>query len=126
MSSESNPRSPLENVVFGVSLALMLALVGALAYEAFAGPSGPPDIRVRVAAEARGALVPVEVENRGGTVAEAVRVEVCAPEGSAGSGTCAEVDLDYVPVGATRRAVVGFREAPAGPLSARVVSYLTP
>ena len=122
MSSESNPRSLLENVVFGVSLVLVLALVAALGYDAFAGPSGPPDVRVRVAAEALGALVPVEVENRGGAVAEAVRVEVC----EARPGACAEVNLDYVPVGATRRAVVGFRGAPAGPLSARVVSYLTP
>lgn len=122
MSSESNPRSWLENAVFAVGLVVVLALVAALVFEAVSGPSGPPVLRVRVGAGGDVRLVPVVVENSGGSVAEAVRVEVCA----AGGDPCAEVEVPYVPVGAERRATVGFREAPATPFEARVVSFLEP
>jgi len=122
MSSETNPRSGFENAVFALGLVLVLALVGALAWEAVAGPSGPPRLTVRVGASDAGGLVPVALENTGGSVAEAVRVEVCA----AGGDPCAEVEVPYVPVGAERRATVGFGEAPAGPLEGRIVSFLEP
>lgn len=123
MSSETNPRSVLENVVFVLSLVAIAALVGMLVYDGVVGPSGPPDVRVAVdtVATARPEIVPVRVENRGGDVAEAVRIEVCDARGA-----CAQIDLDYVPSGATRRGVVGFRRPPEAPLTSRVVSFLTP
>lgn len=120
MSAESNPRNGFENAVFAAGLMVVLALVAALAYRAISGPRGPADLRARVGA-ADGLLVTVAVQNAGGAVAEAVRVEVCASDGA-----CAEVEVPYVPTGAIRRATVGFRDVPAAPLTARVVSYLEP
>lgn len=130
MSAETNPRSGLENAVFGLSLVAVLALVAALAYAAATGPSGPADVRVRVL-DSREARVSVEVENRGGTVAEAVRVEVCEvttidAEGIEVDGACAEVEVPYVPAGSVRRATVGFEASPRHALGARVVSFLEP
>ena len=125
MSAESNPRSLLENAVFGLSLVVVLALFAALAYGATVGPRGPAEVQVRVLGS-REALVPVEVENRGGTVAETVRVEVCEADLSGAEGACADVDVPYVPAGSVRRATVGFAEPPRRPLRARVVSFLEP
>lgn len=125
MSAETNPRSLLENAVFGLSLVAVLALVAALAYGATAGPSGPAEVQVRIYGS-REALVSVEVENRGGTVAEAVRVEVCEADLPGAEGACADVDVPYVPAGSVRRATVGFAEPPRPPLRPRVVSFLEP
>ena len=124
-----NPRNGVENAVFGVSLVLVLALVGALAGEAIRGPKGPADVRASVAAPVQrsgGAVATVTVRNAGGTAAEAVRVEACGRGGPAGETVCAEAEIPYVPAGATRDAVVGFAKAPGGPLGVRVVSYLEP
>ena len=124
-----NPRNGVENAVFGVSLVLVLALVGALVAEAVRGPSGPADVRASVAlptASASGAVATVTAHNAGGTAAEALRVEACGRGGPAGETVCAEAEIPYVPAGATRTAVVGFAKAPGGPLRARVVSYLEP
>ena len=123
---DGHPRNGFENVVFAVGLAVVLALVAALAWRGATGPSGPPDVRVRAEARPGSALVPVVVTNAGGTVAENVRVEACAPDGPTGGEVCAEAEIAYVPAGAERRTTVGFRKAPGGAVSVRVVSFLAP
>ncbi len=124
-----NPRNAFENAVFALGLLLVVALLGALVYQSVEGPDGPADIRASVgsaATEGGGARAHVVVANAGGAVAEDVRVEVCGPGGPTGEPVCAEAQVPYVPAGAERGAVVGFRKAPSGALSARVVSYLEP
>ncbi len=124
MSDTSHPRSAVENVVFGVGLVLLVGLVALLIAEWTRRPDGGPRLTLTVGtpepapAQAGGALVPVEVRNEGGTVAEAVRVEVCRGR------VCGEAEIPYVPPRASREAVVGT--GGAGPPRARVVGYLTP
>ncbi len=129
MDHNPNPRNAFENAVFALGLLLVVALLGALVYQGVAGPDGPADVRASagpVAAEGGGVRAHVVVTNTGGAVAEDVRVEVCGRGGPMGEPVCAEAQIPYVPAGAERRGVVGFRKAPAGALAARVVSYLEP
>ena len=125
MTKPDHPRNGVENAVFGLSLVLVLGLLGTLGTVAWRGPAGPADVRVTVS-EMRGALATVTVQNAGGTAAEDVRVEVCGRGGPTGPDVCAEAEIPYVPAGAERRAIVGFAKAPGGVLGVRVVSYLEP
>ncbi len=138
--TQGHPRNGAENAVFGVSLVLVLALLATLGLSAWRGPAGPADIRATAsearASEARasgargsggrGALATLTVRNAGGVAAEDVRVEACGRGGPTAPDVCAEAQIPYIPAGAERSAVVGFAKAPAGALSARVVSYLEP
>ena len=117
MPRDRHDRNGVENAVFAVGLLLLVGLVGALVAEAVMRPAGGPALALHTR-EAAAGLVEVEVQNRGGAVAEAVRVEVC--QGDA----CGEAQIPYVPAGATRRATVGT--GGAGPARARVVSFLSP
>jgi uncharacterized protein (TIGR02588 family) len=117
MSAPPHPRNAVENAVFGVGLLLLVGLVALLVMEWVQRPGGGPRLTVS-AGTPDGALVPVEVRNDGGTVAEAVRVEVCR------GATCGEAEIPYVPAGAAREAVVGADGV--GEPRARVVGYLTP
>lgn len=129
MAHNPNPRNAFENAVFALGLVLVVALLGALVYDAVTGPRGGADVRASVGpatAEGGGVRAHVVVTNDGGAVAEDVRVEVCGRGGPSGEAVCAEAEIPYVPAEAERRAVVGFRKAPSGALSARVVSYLEP
>lgn len=95
-----------------------------LVYEIAAGVGEPPDIRVTLGAPERRneeTIIPVEIENVGGSVAAAVIVEICAPEQG-----CAQITFDFVPHQSKRHGNVGFRLPPAGPLTRRVVSYREP
>lgn len=117
MPHDKSHRNALENLVFAVGLLLLVGLVAALVAQAVTRPAGGPALEVRVRAGA-GAFVKIEVRNRGGAVAEAVRVEGCRGE------TCGEAQIAYVPAGATREATV--HAGGDGALRARVVSYLAP
>lgn len=113
---DSPARNGVENAVFVLGLLLVGALVAVLAREAVRRPDGPPALHVTVGAPGPGG-VPVTVRNDGGRVAEDVRVEACA------GAACADAELDYVPPGAEREAVLGVA---GDSLAARVVSYLAP
>lgn len=117
MSAAPPPRNAVENAVFGIGLLLLVGLVALLVMEWVQWPDGGPRLSVSVGTPA-GALVPVEVRNDGGAVAEAVRVEVCR------GATCGETELPYVPAGATREAVVGADGE--GAPRARIFGYLAP
>ncbi|HYE95959.1 MAG TPA: hypothetical protein VD962_07085 [Rubricoccaceae bacterium] len=113
-------RNGVEWAVFGVGAVLVACVVGFLLYDAFAGPGGPADLRVRLRPpEQPGqAAVRVEVRNVGGRSAEEVVVEVCSA-----AKECGEVTFPFVPRGAMRDGVIGFADPPAAPLEARVMSY---
>ena len=125
-----NPRNGLENAVFALGLALVLALLAALVYEGVTEPDGAADLRATVVPETPASdgsfRARIVVSNVGGDVAEDVRVEACGRGGPGGEALCAEAEIPYVPAEAERRAVVSFRKAPAGEISARVVSFLVP
>ena len=123
-------KNPLEWAVFGVGLALLLATVAALVWDA-ARADDPPELAVSLGAPRRTAggtyRVPVVVVNRGGETAVGVQVEVVLLGTDGGERERAEVALDYLPRGSRREAEVFFRADPAGGrLAARVVGYQLP
>ena len=100
--------------------AIVLFTFGYLIFKIVGGADAPPDLRIALGTpETRGdlVLVPVEVKNEGGSVAQKATIEVCA--GSA----CAQLDFPFVPHQAVRRGQIGFRAPLAGPLRSRVMSY---
>jgi uncharacterized protein (TIGR02588 family) len=124
-------KNPLEWAVFGVGLALLLATVGALVWDAARGADGPPEPVVSLRAPQRTAAgthrVPVVVVNRGGETAVGAQIEVVLHGADGGERERAELTLDYLPRGSRREAEVFFRADPAGGrLAARVVGYQLP
>ena len=124
-------KNPLEWAVFGVGLALLLATVGALVWDAVRGADDPPELTVSLGAPRRTPggthRVPVVVVNRGGETAIGAQIEVVLRGADGGERERAEVVLDYLPRGSRREAEVFFRADPAGGrLAARVVGYQLP
>ena len=120
-------RNAFENVVFALGLLLVVALVAALVAEALRRPDGGPRLSAE-AGEPDGDVVTLAVHNTGGAVAERVRVEACGADAleidPPGADACGEVEIAYLPAGATREATVAA--AGAGPVRVRILSYLTP
>ncbi|HEX2643681.1 MAG TPA: hypothetical protein VHU81_11875 [Thermoanaerobaculia bacterium] len=122
-------KHPLEWAVFGVSLALVLGLVGFLLYDAATCASAPPELVVRLGRavpSGGGYAVPVEVRNQGDETAEGVHVEV-ALELPGQEAERADLDIAFVPRQSRRRAWVTFPVDPAaGRLTGRVLGYEVP
>ena len=118
----------LEWAVFGAGLALVLGVLGFLAYDGATAGDSPPQFQIELGQPERRDEhfdVPVRVRNRGGETAEGVHVEV-ALEG-AGESERGEFVLAFVPRGGTREASVTFRADPrAGTMRARVLGYEKP
>ena len=122
-------KHPLEWAVFGVSLVLVLGLVGFLVYDATTCGSVPPELVVglgRPVRSAGGYAVPVEVRNQGDETAEGVHVEVVL-ELPGKEPERADLEVAFVPRQSLRRAWVTFPADPAaGRLSGRVLGYEVP
>jgi uncharacterized protein (TIGR02588 family) len=121
-------KNALEWGVFGVSLALISAVVGVLLYAHITSEHRPPSIRIVIGTPERSGdnyAVPLDVFNDGDVTAEEVEVEVVLiAEGNERRST---VVLAFVPHGSRRRAWVGFSEEPdLQRLRARVVGYREP
>lgn len=118
----------LEWAVFGAGAALVLGLLGFLAYDGATGTDGPPQFQIELGrAERRGDgfHVAVRVRNSGGETAEGVRVEVLLE--AAGAAERGEFDIPFLPRGGAREASVTFHADPAaGRLRARVIGYEKP
>ncbi len=117
----SGGKNALEWSVVLLGAAIVLFTFGYLTYQIFAGADDPPDLRITLGApETRGdlVLVPVEVTNKGGLVAQKATVEVCA-----GTAECAQLDFPFVPHESVQHGQVGFNAPLAGPLRSRVLSY---
>lgn len=121
-------RTPLEWGVFGVSLALVSAVVLYLVYAAAVSSPTPPRLAVEVGdvePAPHGFAVTVTVENHGDTTAASVLVEVRA--GEASDAERAEVMIAFVPRGSSRRAWVSLQRRPTpGQIRARVLGYEEP
>lgn len=118
----------LEWIVFGVSLALVAAVLGYLAYDGATAGDAPPAVEVRTGEPVRRGesfVVPVTVTNRGDRTAEGVRVEVLLEGGAAPER--GEFTVPFLPRGARREAWVTFNTDPAaGRLAPHVLGYEEP
>jgi uncharacterized protein (TIGR02588 family) len=118
-----------EWVVAGIGLAIVLAVLVFVLYEAVAGDSSPPDIAVSVEsvrAVQDGYVLELRIRNRGGTTAAAVPIEGVLRDRS-GSEERAEATIDYVPARSSVTAGLFFRNDPrAGELRVRALGYRRP
>jgi uncharacterized protein (TIGR02588 family) len=124
-------RAVAEWTTLGISLSILLALVGLVIYQYVAGGTAAAVIEVQprlgeVRREGEAYYVPVDVRNRGERTAEDVRVRLSL-EADGGAAESAELQVQFLAGGATEHGTVVFHSDPAGGnLSARVVSYLEP
>jgi uncharacterized protein (TIGR02588 family) len=127
-SSKPAGKNALEWTVFGVSILLVGAIMVILGLDALRWKEGPPRLEI-VMGEARAGdgqlVIPVQVTNRGQTVAINVNVEVTDLSSAQRKG--AIVAFDFVPRGATRegRAIFPPEQDPAK-LEARISGYEVP
>jgi len=124
--SSETQKNVLEWSVMLLGAAIVLFTFGYLTYKLIGGADAPPDLRIALGEPETSmnpdstraqVLVPVELTNRGGLVAQKATVEVCAGR------ECAQLDFPFVPHGAVRKGQLGFNAPLAGPLRARIVSY---
>lgn len=123
------PGSPAERIVLTTAAALLLAVVGFVAFEWLAGDDSPPDPRAEVVVTAqRGQLWHVEVEvlNQGGETAESTEVTatLTLPGEEPIEGT---QTIDFLASAASHTLRFVFPEDPAaGELEVRVTSFSVP
>lgn len=110
-------RTPFEWALLGVAVVAILAIAGGLVFYSLSLRGEPPDLAVTVQPAGPEALT-VTVENKGGTTAEEVVVEVLRGD------DVHEVEFRAVPKGDTEDATVSMPGR--GPATARVRSYKEP
>jgi len=105
-------KNALEWVVFGMSSALVVAMVAVLVITATGWQGRPPELAAKLGdpeLKDRVVTVGVEVTNHGDIAASDVEIEVVRSAG--GEEKSANVVLDFVPRHGTRRGQVSFRDA---------------
>ena len=116
--------------VFAVSLTLVLATLGYLAYDAATITDAPPSIEVVTGTpqeRPHNFIVPVTLTNHGDQTAEGVQVEVVLESGGAEQER-GEFTVAFVPRRATREGWVAFQTDPrtVERIKARVTGYEKP
>lgn len=114
----------LEWTLLSIGVAVMLVVVGYLLYEITSSTDDDPELILRTGApvEQNGIwYLPIELENRGGSVAADATVEVCTP-----AGECADLTFQFVPRKSTRTGRLGFSREPGDSIISRVRSYRHP
>jgi uncharacterized protein (TIGR02588 family) len=118
----------LEWAVLGLSVVVIVALVGYLAVTAVSTATPPAISVVAHAEEARsidaGWEVPVIVRNDGGEAAAAIAIDATATV--AGVTETAQLEVDLLGPGTEEELVLRFSAAPDGELELRVVGYSRP
>ena len=118
----------IEWVTGVIGLAIVVATLGFIGYEAVRGGPAEPDLEAAVETTGRtaaGFSATVTVRNRSRHAAAAVLVEGVIRSGD--DEVRSEVGLDYVPGLSSRRATLVFPRAPGeGGVTVRVVGYTTP
>lgn len=130
MKKKKPQKNWLEWVVFGLGLALVLATLSYLAYDAATIGDSPPSIEIRTGesvARPHNFIVPVTLINHGDQTAEGVMVEVVLESGGA-EGERAEFTVAFLPRRSTREGWVAFQTDPrlAERVKARVLGYEKP
>ncbi len=120
----------VEWLVFGVGLALVVATLGYLAYDAATITDAPPSIEVRAGDPQRrehNFIVPVTLTNHGDQIAEGVMVEVVLESGGQEKER-AEFTVAFLPRRSTREGWAAFQTDPATAerIKARVMGYEKP
>jgi uncharacterized protein (TIGR02588 family) len=115
-------------VVSAVSAAIVLAVLGFLAYEALRVGSGPASVTAAVTNTIRvdhQYLVEVAIRNDGSRAVSDVFVEGTAP-GHSGETIRNFVSVAHVPAYTTRTATLVFERDPSGTIAVRVMGYVAP
>ncbi|HEX8491993.1 MAG TPA: hypothetical protein VF658_04070 [Pyrinomonadaceae bacterium] len=117
-----------EWMVFAVGLVLVTATLAYLVYEGATMGSSPPSLEVRLGTpepRPHSFIVPVTVINHGDKTAGSIRIEVLMESGD--KRERGEVDIPFLPRGATREGWVTFEQDPrTAQLKARVLGYEEP
>ena len=120
---------PVEWLIGGISAALVVALLGYLAYRGLATDGRPPEFAVAVEKIDRLGErfhVSVAVSNSGGATAAGVIVRATLGEQGELIET-GEIEFDYLPAGSTRRGAFVFANDPASrELELSVLGYTDP
>jgi uncharacterized protein (TIGR02588 family) len=130
-SRRTDGRTTAEWTTLGVSTAIVLALVGFVLYQHFAGGKQPAVIEVNprldaVRREAGTYHLPVEITNRGDLAAEDVRVQIALTT-DRDRRQSSELGTDFLAGGASFRGVVAFEDDPArGNLTIDGLSFVEP
>lgn len=124
------PRTPVEWVTFGVSLALVAALAGLIVAAWVTGPTGPPSLSVAPTGPAmrEGPVwrVPFAVRNDGGEAADQVQV-VAELRVDGALEAEAEQVFEFLAPGETERGALLLGTDPSrGDLTVEVASYSEP
>lgn len=120
----------LEWLVFSVCLTLVLAILGYLVYKTYTHQPTPPDLVIHSKfdpAPNAPNRYHVQLDNKGGTTAEEVIVELSLIKDGE-QLEHAQLEIPFAPQASQREGWVGFRSAPAASDSVvtRVVSYKKP
>lgn len=110
--SQGGGKNALEWVVFGMSSALVVAMIAVLVMTAIRWEGHPPRLEAKLGEpelKDRIVTVAVEVTNHGDIAASEVEVQVVRAAG--GGEQSANVILDFVPRHGTRRGQVSFPDA---------------
>ena len=125
---EHRRNSPLEWLVAGFGLVLVVGAVGFMLFRAFADTHTPPNVQLRVldvTASKGGYLVRVEAHNTGDEAAAELSVEGTVERGGKTLET-RDTTFDFVPSGSVREGGLFFSEDPRGALSLRPLGYREP
>ncbi len=121
--------TPLEWAAALLGLAVVLAALGVLAYQAATNGDGPPVIATEVTAVERSGgsyRVEVRVVNRGGHTAAQLKIEGSI-EGAGGEPETSDTVIDYLPARSTRPVSLLFSRDPRrAHLAVRAVSFTDP
>ena len=130
-SNNEGGRSTAEWTTLGISITVVLGILGLITYLYVSGGGEPPSIMVEtkireLRSEANGYYLPVEVVNEGDRTAEEVRVEAELDTGT-GQPETAEITVTFLAGGERVTGTFIFSEDPsAGDLTVQAVSYKDP
>lgn len=131
-SAQDSGRSPAEWVSFGISLAILLLVVGLLGYEHFTRDNRPPTLVAQplieqVRHEGDSYYLPVDVANQGDQTAGDVLVAVTLQPGGDQEEETAEFSILFLAGGQTAHGTAVLEHDPAqGELTVQVTSFTSP